>query len=67
MQHGTSLKANLYVQQSTDLGLLRLTVMWITNSSVYNGLLVRTTTPCPTPVEGFKEPGAQRLLWVEGM
>jgi len=59
VQHGTSLKANLYVQQSTDLGLFRLTVLWILNSSVYNGLPVRTTAPCPTPAEWFKELGSR--------
>ena len=48
-QHNTSLKATPHVQhgtaqRGTGLGLPQLAVMWITNSSMYNGLLVRITT-----------------------
>lgn len=37
------MKARLYRQHSTSLRLLRLTVRWITNSSMYHRLLVRIT------------------------
>ena len=49
VQHHTGLKARLFLQRraaqhSTGLGILRVTVMWITNSLMYNGLSVRITT-----------------------
>ena len=58
MQHSTGLKAKLHVQQGaaqhgTCLCLLRLPVMWITNSSMYNSLPVRITSePCLAWVQG---------------
>lgn len=44
VQHDTSLKAKLYIQHSTGLGLVELTVIWMTNSLMYNGFPVSITT-----------------------
>ena len=54
MQYSTGTKAMLYVQHSTDLGQLRLTVMWVTGISTYNSLPVRVTAEGKWSVKGVK-------------
>lgn len=51
-----SLKSTLGVH-SAGLHLLRLSVVWVTDVSMCNGLLVRITAlPVPSPVMGWGDP-----------
>lgn len=51
--HSTLLKIKLYVQHSTSLQLLRLTVLWITNFSRDNGLLLSMTTKLSSSLASY--------------